>query len=231
MQEVLAEKELYRNLASTIAVLLYVFFAVSRIIYPKLFAAIYSFEKFLIFKYKDDFGSGIRLFSTESFYFTGVLSLVVSFALLSLYLFDPQISALIPWLKIESFQFGILVWLILGVVIQFLFFLKYLFLKLVGWVFDISTDETRHFQEYQSFNHSFSLILYFVLSCSLFMRFNFPIVSISILAILVVIYLFFRLINLYFKIRSLGACSNLYIFSYLCSTELMPTLIGINLII
>ncbi|NVJ48600.1 MAG: DUF4271 domain-containing protein [Cytophagia bacterium] len=230
MQEVLAENELYRNIAIAIAMLLFVIFAISRIAYPRLFASIYSFDKFFVFKYRDDFGSGIRLFSTESFYFTGVLSLTLSFGILCLYFFQPGLKELLPWLQIDTFLWGLLVWIVLGVAVQFVFFLKFVFILIFGWLFNIPSQETRHFQEYQSFNHSFSILLYVILSISVYVRYNFPGVSLQIIAVLLAIYLVFRWINLFFKIRSLRVCSNLYIFSYLCSTELMPTLIGINLI-
>ncbi|KYG78088.1 hypothetical protein AWW68_04785 [Roseivirga spongicola] len=230
MQEVLAENELFRNIAMAIAMLLFIVFAVSRIIYPKLFSSIYSFDKFLNFRYREDFGSGIRLFSTESFYFTGVLSLSFSFGILCIYFFHSELRAALPWLEITTLFWGIAVWLILGVAIQFVMFLKFLFVRVFGWLFNIPAEETRHFQEFQSFNHSFSILLYAILSISIYVRFNFPMVALEILAVVLVIYLVFRLINLFFKIRSLGACSNLYIFSYLCTTELMPTLIGLKLI-
>ena len=100
-----------------------------------------------------------------------------------------------------------------------------------GWMFDISVQQSRHFQEFQSFNHSFSLLVYLLFSISVYVRFNFPLISLKLAMVLLAIYLFFRLINLFFKIRSSGAYSNLYIFSYLCSTELVPTLLGVYLII
>lgn len=231
MQEVLADNELYRNIAIAIAMLLFVIFAISKVVYPKLFSVIYSFDKFFIFKYKDDFGSGIRLFSTESFYFTGVLSLSLSFSLLCVYFFIPEVRQSISWLEITSITWGIVVWLILGLAIQFLMFLKFLFVRCIGWLFNIPIDDVRHFQEFQSFNHSFSVIAYVILSIAIYLRFSFPQLALQITGLLLLIYLLFRLINLFMKIRSLGVCSNLYIFSYLCSTEIMPTLIGVKLLI
>ena len=207
MQETLANQELYRNIAISISMLLFVIFAVSRIIYPKLFASLYSFEKFVLFKYREDFGSGIRLFSTESFYFTAVLSLNLSFVLLSIYLFTNQFEGSIPWLKIGSFGVGILVWFLLSIAIQFIFFFKFVFLRVFGWMFDIPIQQSRHFQEFQSFNHSFSLLIYLLFSVSVYIRFNFPTIIFKLAVILVSIYLFFRLINLFFKIRSSGAYS------------------------
>lgn len=231
MQEVLAEQSLYRNIVISISMLLFVILGVSRLVYPKLFASLYGFEKFFVFRYRDDFGSGIRLFSTESFFFTAVLSLNFSFALLCLYLFSEPIHEVVNADFSPTFWQGISIWLVLSIAIQFLFFVKFLFIRVFGWMFDIPLEQTRHFQEFQAFNHSFSLLVFFLLSVSIFIRYSFPVFSFNILGFAVCIYLFFRLINLFFKIRSIGACSNLYIFSYLCSTELLPTLIGVFLII
>lgn len=230
MQEALINHELYRNIAIGISMLLFVIFGVSRIIYPKLFSSLYSFEKFILFKYREDFGSGIRLFSTENFFFTAVLSLNLSFVVLSVYLFTNQFEGSVRWLNITSFGQGFLVWFLLSIAIQFLFFFKFIFLSVFGWMFDIPVQQSRHFQEFQSFNHSFSLLVYLLFSISVYVRFNFPLISLKLAVVLLAIYLFFRLINLFFKIRSSGAYSNLYIFSYLCSTELVPTLLGVYLI-
>lgn len=231
MQEVVANQELFRNITIGISMLLFVIFGISRMIYPKLFASLYAFDKFLVLKYREDFGSGIRLFSTESFYFTAVLSLNFSFALLCIYLFTNQFEGAFPWLNISSYGLGLLFWLAMALAIQFLFFLKFLFVQAFGWLFDIPLQQSRHFQEFQGFNHSFSLLVFLILSISIYIRFTFPLFSLKLLAFLIAIYLLIRLINLFFKIRSSGAYSNLYIFSYLCSTELMPTLVALYLII
>ncbi len=231
MEETLIQQELFRNLAIVLSMALFVIFAISRIIYPKLFVSIYSFSKFFSFRHKDDFGSGIRLFSTESFYFTAVLSLNFSFIIICIFLFNSEFQNLISWLEIKSLTWGILVWVILALAIQFTFFLKFLLIRMFGWLFNVSSDQSRHFQEFQSMNNSFSLILYLLISFSIYIRFVFPVFSLKILAVMVGIYLVFRLINLFFKIRHLGAYSNLYIFSYLCSTELIPTLLGLSLFV
>lgn len=231
MQETLGQLELYRNIAIVISMALFVIFGISRIVFPKLFVSIYSFGKFLSFRYRDEFGSGIRLFSTESFYFTALLSLNFSFVIICLFLFSPEIQASLNWLKIETIAYGILAWLVLAFALQFVFFLKFLFLRIFGWLFNVPSEQSRHFQGFQSMNNSFSIMLYLLMSISIYVRFSFPGLSLKILAVLVSIYVIFRLINLFFKIRNLGVYSNLYIFSYLCSTELIPTLLGLNLFV
>ena len=231
MQETLGHLELYRNIAIVISMALFVIFGISRVIYPKLFVSIYSFGKFLTFKYRDDFGSGIRLFSTESFYFTAVLSLTLSFSITCFYLFTPNFQAYLGWYSIDSLISGLLFWIVLAFGIQFLFFLKYIFIRIFGWLFGLPLEQSRHFLEYQSMNNSFSIIIYVLISFSVYLNYSFPKSSLSVLGVLVCIYVIFRLINLFFKIRNLGAYSNLYIFSYLCSTELIPTLIGLNLFV
>jgi hypothetical protein len=231
MQETSNIQFFYRDLAIVMAMALFVIYAISRVVYPKLFASVYSYARFFSTRLRDDFGSGIRLFSTENFYFTAVLSLNFSFAAVCLYLFTPSVQATIPWLAIESMGKGLLVWLLTAMAIQFLFFLKFLFVAWFGWLFGIPTDQSRHFSEIQLMNNGLSVVMYLILAISLFGRFSFPEFTVKLILATLAFYLVFRFFNLFLKIRNLGASSNLYIFSYLCSTELIPTLLGLNLLV
>lgn len=231
MQDVLAHNELYRNACLIISMLLFVILGVSRVVYPKLFAFVFSFGKLFSFKYKEDFGTGIRLFSAENFYFSAVLSSLLGYVLITFYLLSQAIEFDIDWLKINSIWQAILVWLLLSISIQLLFLLKYLFLRFFGWLFALQASQIKHFQEFQGLNHLFALSLFFVVSVALYLQFKFPPFTLELVALLAGIYLIYRLLNIFFKIRSLGIGSNLYIFSYLCSTELIPTFVVLKFLL
>lgn len=231
MQEVLAHSELHRNACLVISMLLFVVLGVSRLVYPKLFSFVFSYSKLFSFKYKEDFGSGIRLFSAENFYFSAVLSALLGYVLLTFYLMSPTIELEVDWLNINTIWQAILVWLLVSISIQLLFLLKYLFLQFFGWLFALQASQTKHFQEFQGLNHLFALLLFFVVSVALYLQFKFPTFTLELVAWLAGIYLIYRLLNIFFKIRSLGIGSNLYIFSYLCSTELIPTFVVLKFLV
>ncbi len=232
MQETLAHQEVLRNSLLIISMILLATLAVSRLVYPKLFSYVYGFEKLLIFKYREDFGSGIRLLSTESFFFTSLLSAILSFVFICISSqLDNQILVNNHFLSLGSFWLTLGTWLIVSLFILFLFFLKFLFVRFFGWLFALPYTITRHFQEFQNFNNLIAIVLFSITLAGLYWQFKFPTGLDEFLMVLIAIYLFFRLINLFFKIRSLRACSNLYIFSYLCSTELIPTFLVLKFLV
>lgn len=221
---------LFRNISITISVILLLTYAVSRAIFPKMFTSIYNFSKFGNFRIKDDFGSNIRLLSTENFYFTTILSASISFVVLNLLVYQPEPIISWTWLIPESLGAGLLIWLLLTICIQLFFLLKYLFMSAFGALFNIPLSVSRHYQEMQGLNNCFVLILVGVSTVAVYSNFNFPIGLIDLMITGVLIYLLYRMLNIYVKLYQLKTYSKLYIFSYLCTTEIIPTIIGFKLL-
>ncbi|MBO3698884.1 DUF4271 domain-containing protein [Fabibacter sp. E12] len=223
---------LFRNIAIAISLLLLATYAVSRIVFPKMFTAVYDFSKFLNFKLKDEFGSNLRLLSTESFYFTVILSASLSFVALILVFGLSQMGqlALFSWLVPESFGAGILIWLGMTASFQLLFLIKYLFIFLMGTLFNLPASTSRHFQEVQSLNNCFVLAMTSLCAIVVYSNFVIPDLLIKAIVGVTLIYLLYRLLNIYMKLEQLKLYSKLYIFSYLCSTEIIPAIVGIKLL-
>lgn len=230
--DVLAENSqyLFRNISITISVILLLTYAVSRFIFPKMFASIYNFSKFGNFKIKDDFGSNIRIFSTENLYFTIILSASISFVVLNIIIYKAEPLSVFPWLVPQSLGAGLLIWLLLTISIQLFFLLKYLYMSAFGALFNLPLSVSRHYQEMQGLNNCFVLILVGVSTIAVYSNFNFPIGLVNLMIMGVLIYLLYRLLNIYLKLDQLKTYSKLYIFSYLCSTEIIPTIIGFKLL-
>lgn len=221
---------LFRNVSITISILLILTYAISRVAFPKMFAAIYDFSKFLSFRIKDEFGSNIRFLSTENLYFTAILSASASFVVLSFLMYQPETSSTFSFLIPESFGAGLLIWLLLTLAIQLIFLLKYLFIALIGYLFNLPTSFSRHYQEVQSLNNCFMLAALVTFTLAIYSSHNFPTGLLNVMITVTVIYLLYRLLNIYIKLEHLKAYSKLYIFSYLCTTEIVPTIIGLELL-
>lgn len=224
---------LLRDIAIAISALLLATYAVSRMAFPKMFATVYDFSKLLNFKLKDEFGSNIRLLSTESLYFSIILSASTSFVVLVLFFGLNQIEglALVPWLIPKSFGMGILIWLLMTATFQLVFLIKYLFIWMMGSLFNLPPSTSRHFQEIQSLNNCYVLAMTVLCSLVVYSNYSFPALLINTILIGTVIYLLYRLLNIYFKLEHLKLYSKLYIFSYLCSTEIVPAIVGIKLLL
>ncbi|MFY0591474.1 DUF4271 domain-containing protein [Roseivirga sp.] len=221
---------LFRNISITISVIMLSTFAVSRIVFPKMFSAVYNFSKFGHFKIKEDFGSNIRLFSTENFYFTLLLSASISYVGLNMLMFSTGLPEFMEWAVPKNFGAGVLIWLLLTITVQLFFLLKFLFLSGFGGLFGLPLSTSRHFQEVQGLNNCFILFLVGICAITTYSNYYFPTNLIGILMMSILIYLLYRLLNIFFKLSQLKIYSNLYIFSYLCTTEILPTVIGIKLL-
>ncbi|OEK06876.1 DUF4271 domain-containing protein [Roseivirga misakiensis] len=221
---------LFRNISITISVILLLTFAVSRVIFPKMFSAVYNFSKFTSFRIKEDFGSNMRLFSTENFYFTLLLSASISFVGLNLFMFSASLPEYLSWIVPSNFGSGLLIWLLLTISVQLLFLLKFLFLSAFGGLFALPLSVSKHYQEVQALNNCFVLLLLATCTITIYSNYYFPPDLTGVLMTTVVIYLLYRLLNIFFKLWQLKLYSKLYIFSYLCTTEILPTVIGFKLL-
>jgi hypothetical protein len=108
---------------------------------------------------------------------------------------------------------------------------KYLLIQAVGSVFKLSGVTHVHFYEYLLFSRVFYTIVVFLQ----FALFLVAPVWVSVLAevIIWVVLLFniVRIIIINSVLSRLTSAKNLYLFSYLCTTELIPLLIGIKILI
>ena len=214
-----------------VSILLLLLFTLSRLVFPKVFLATYSLKKFFVFRQSEDFGTGLRLLSTENLHFTYLLSAASTFCILVIDSFPSTDTFFPSWLQSDSIIEGVLIWMGMSVVVVLLFLLRYLFISVYGKLFNLPNSMSRHFQEAQSLNQVFILFISGSLIVMLYSGFYFPNFVFQIIITSVGIYLIYRQFNLYFKFVSLGTYSKLYIFSYLCTTELIPVLIGINLLL
>jgi hypothetical protein len=133
-------------------------------------------------------------------------------------------------LAINNFRGALAHWALLALAVFVLFILKYWLLAMVGSLFKLPLVN-RHYLEYIRLSKIFFAIL-FLLFVLLYMGFNFDIHQISPI-ILKVLVLFFilRVFILYFKFIRSSSFNNLYLFSYLCSTEVLPMVVGLKILL
>lgn len=205
--------------------------AFSRFVFPKVFMAVYSPLKFFSLRAKEDFGTGLRVFSTEYLHFTFVLSAATIFNLLIFNDYLGEDAILPAWLNPSGIGEGILIWLGLSVVGVLVILLRYLMISGFGQLFNFPNAVSRHFQEAQSLNQVFILFLWLVITITLYSRFYFPEFIFQAVLITILIYMVYRQLNLYLKFLYTGGYSKLFIFSYLCTTEIIPAIIGIKILL
>lgn len=220
----------YRDLYIILSIILLCVFAASKVIFPKLFVESITWDKLFGFRVKEDLGSTIRPFSAEHIYFTALFGFNLSFVLLFITnALDPDQVA-IKILEVTGLGQGILLWLIVGLVLNLTFYLKYLFLVAIGWLFHMRQVISRHFIDYINASSLFYILVALCLAMSTYATFITGESFLKIVLITIVSFLFYRTALLYIKLIQLSPYSKLFIFSYICTTELIPLFIGLHFV-
>jgi hypothetical protein len=120
---------------------------------------------------------------------------------------------------------------LLSLSIFILIIAKYFFLYFLGSLFNLSNVIHIHFYKYLLFSRLFYSIIVPVLFV-IYLSFPLAISTASQQVIYIIIaFNFIRLVIINFALNKLTSVKNLYLFSYLCATELTPLLIGIKVLV
>lgn len=121
-------------------------------------------------------------------------------------------------------------WFIIAFLVFIFFILKYWLLLLLGQLFKLPFVN-RHYLEYVRLSKIFFAIAFLAIVI-LYMGANLELFNIGpIMAKFLILFLILRVLLLYFKFSNSSSFKKLYLFSYLCSTELLPMIIGLKILL
>lgn len=218
----------HRDLFIVISLILVVILAVTKVTFPLLFVESFSLGRLFGFRVKEDLGSNIRPFSTEHIFFTALYSFILAFVALFMINQLADSGPDLSLLMVDSFGQGFLLWLILGVGFNLLAYLKYLLIAITGWLFHARPLVNKHFIDYINASSLFYLLVSIVLSLTIYSTFIVGETFSLVVIFTIFIFLFYRSLLMYVKLLQLSPYSKLYIFSYICTTELIPVLIALK---
>lgn len=226
----LTEAMVQRDLFIVLSIVLLCVFAVSKVVFPKLFVESISLDKLFGFRIKEDLGSTMRPFSTEHIYFTALFAFNFSFVIL--YVANSSLlgESVPQILQVEGVGYGILVWLVLGIVVNLTVYLKYALIATAGWLFHTRQIVSRHFTDYINASSLFYILVTVSLAMGTYATFISSELFLKTVGLIIVLFLFYRTILLYVKLIQISPYSKLFIFSYICTTELIPILIGLHFV-
>lgn len=192
---------------------------------PKLASDYFSVTKIFSLRESEDSIVYTRITSSGNFLFFGFSSLTLGFFLVLLFVKLPQKE----WIQVDSFQEAILYWLLFSAAITVLFFTKMLIIYLFATLFGL-----RDVAGMQFFNWVRVLFLWVGFSLSLIIVsiltwnespgwFQFFYLALGWLLILWIVLAFF-------KIASKARIGLFHLFSYLCATEIIPSLIVLKIL-
>ncbi|MDN5216547.1 DUF4271 domain-containing protein [Fulvivirgaceae bacterium BMA12] len=197
---------------------------------PRNFREFYSLHKAFSLKPRYDNISTLKIFNWSNLLIIFTHCLLISFMLIVVVglLGEP-----IPYVRIniEGLGAGIWRWISLAFVVFLLILIKYILIKLLSTMMNLKKFDHIHFFEFiriSIFIYSLALIFAVVL----LLAFYLPVANSFIWVVYLIAFLsVVRIVLLYLKFLRLSTFRNLYLFSYLCTTEILPLIIGFKIFV
>jgi len=181
----------------------------------------------VIGRVKDDSIFKLKLFSPGNLslflFHSGVLAFLI--LLIDQYGFVSFVD------KLTFSDSKIINWLFLTLIIQLSFFLKYLLIRYIGLLFDIGSVSNYYFYEYMRISMVFFIFVLIITSLSV-ITVPYLVQGLSNLIIYAtIVFMLARFLMLFTRIGKQATFKNVHLFSYLCTTELVPIIIGVKYLI
>lgn len=198
-------------------------------IYSKAFANYYNFRKAVAVKFREENLFAARPTSISYVYFLIFHSLLMAFVLITIFHFTDFWPETVRFLNTQSLQEAFKSWFMLAFLIFSTFVLKYIYIAAFGALFSLGTFSALHYYDFIRMSKVFFL---FTFSCVVLLFYGFGYgqeVWLKIIIYTIVFFSVFRVIILYLKLLKFSPFRNLHLFLYICSTELLPMLIGFKI--
>jgi hypothetical protein len=198
------------------------FFVILYVLFPSDLFEFFSFNSLITFRYTDTAFTKYRSITK-----TQILVIVYEAAILAgiilifaNYYYNP--FGAVFFIRINLI-FG---WLIIFLLVALAIFLKYVLIGTMSTLFDISDKTNFYFIEYLRMAMMFYSMVFIVISFIIINRIYALQSVLEFMVILIVAFNLIRFVVIYFKFRRMVSIKNLHLFSYLCTTELIPLIIG-----
>ncbi len=214
-----------------IALLLFLaFLSVVYNLNPKNFKEFYSITKTFSLRQRYENIVSLKIFNWSN------LIILFSHCLLIAYLLMVVLNLLgdpIPYLNVEvdSISGGIWRWLVLAFTVLFLILVKYFLIKVLTTMMNLKELDTIHFFEFIRFSIFIYSVALIVVGVFLLAYYNPPVNHFTWVIYIAAFLSVVRIVLLYLKFLRLSTFRNLYLFSYLCTTEILPLIIGFKIFV
>lgn len=200
--------------------------------YPKIFSNLFSLSKAFSLRVRED-NSRIRLINEAYIVFLIQHCILLAFLFIIFISTTDLITLEVPYLDFQPGNFTdyMLLWGKLVLVVFAIIWLKYIIVMLFGSLFRLRQLRYLHMLDYMRMSLVYGAVLFALLIVVFagigYYQSNY---------IDVLIYLFIglaalRVIILYFRLFSSASFRNMYLISYLCVAEVIPLLVGLEVLI
>ncbi|MGK7392957.1 MAG: DUF4271 domain-containing protein [Candidatus Cyclobacteriaceae bacterium M3_2C_046] len=213
----------FRNFFIIGIIILLILYTILINVFSRKFKNFYDLTRTFSLNIREEYTFKGKLFSTENVVILFVHSLLLAFVSLIIVGFShPQ------YFLINNLLQSLIDWFGAGFVFLGFFMFKYLLVASMGGLFKINIS-SRHFLEYLRMSKIFFALI-FILLIVLYLGWGVNIYeNNNIIKNLILIFLISRVLLLYLKFIRSSSFKNLYLFSYICSTEILPLVIGLKI--
>ncbi len=202
-----------------------------RNLFPKIFNSYYDLSRALAVRVRDEPNFTMKLSARGHVPFIIFYSLLFGFLIIVLLQQAEEVVSVFDFLNFSSFGSYLYAWLLLSVIVFFFQLFKYWLLMLVANVFNISDFAYIHFFDFLRLSQIFYTVV-FSLVVLVFLGAESYIDSGAVLLLrIVAVFAIIRVALIFFKLLRVSQFRKTYLFSYLCTTEILPLLIGLKFLI
>lgn len=201
---------------------IFTFFVVLYVVFPLDLLEFFSITSLIMFRYTDTAFTKYRTLTK-----TQALVIVFQAALLAAtiliftnYYYNPFGDVFFVRINLV---FG---WLVIFILVLIAIFFKYVLIGMMSTLFGISDKINFYFIEYLRMAMIFYTMVFVVISFMIVNRMYVLQPLLEGMVIMIVAFNLIRFFVIYFKFRKTVSIKNLHLFSYLCTTELIPLIIG-----
>lgn len=205
--------------------------AILRNLFPKIFSSYYNINRATALRVRDEPNFSMKLSGRGHVPFIVFYSLLFGFLIMVLLQQAEEVVSVFDFLSFDAFGNYIYAWLLLGIVVFFFQLFKYWLLLLIAKVFNIAEFAYIHFFDFLRLSQIFYTFV-FALVVLVFLGAESYIDAGAVLLLRVVaVFAVIRVVLIFFKLLRLSQFRKAYLFSYLCTTEILPLLIGLKFLI
>lgn len=197
--------------------------------YPKAFRNIYNLPRILALRSREE-DLRVRLISEPHTLFLIQHCLVVAFLFIVLV---PDVEQWVSasWVASPGVGSYLWLWLLLSLIVLIIIWVKYLIVVLFGSLFKLKQSMYLHMFDFMRLSMMFWGSMFLLAICA---HYNFTVdeqTYVRALTYLFIAFALVRILVLYLRLFRNSALKNMYLFSYICTAEIIPLSVGLELLI
>lgn len=208
--------------------LIMAFFAMLKGAHARAFSEFYSISRIFSLRWKEDSIIAGRPVSTASFLFLVLYCLVVAFVIQAFWHETGNAPAQLNMVRFEGFSASLFSWFGLTLLVFFAMLIKLVIIWITSTLLGYKDMTSFHFFDYMRISQILLFLLLIVVTLSVLSYSSFITPSDNLLGYVFGLTVLLTVILLFFKLLSSPVYRNMHLFSYLCTTEILPLIIGIK---